>query len=409
MILNFFDNVEPNVLPVDEDEVDLSINITERSTERANLSVGYTEQYGMIGGGGVEFNNLAGTGQQLNVSYNRGANYGFSSSLANQQRGGYQSISVSLVNPWLFNTPNLVGASAFYSERGQGSSQSLYLPFDIVQLGGSLRWGRRFRWPDSFFRGSWIFQGSEKRYIGTENSLRSYLTGIRDQDIKVDKDGRSYISTLGISLVQAISRDSRNRPEFPTIGSEMALVSTLSGLFLGGNEDYHKHVLTLKWYLPLVSTKLVFYQMTKIGVIKQIREPDERSILPPEEKFYMGGTGIPYGEMLRGYRDNTVGPYDGRPLGATAMFKYSAELRLSLSENPTIYTLAFVDIGDAWEDFSHMDPFKLKRSAGVGVRMFMPMLGMLGLDMGYGFDNAGSDVSAGPRGWEMHFIFGQPF
>ncbi len=91
------------------------------------------------------------------------------------------------------------------------------------------------------------------------------------------------------------------------------------------------------------------------------------------------------------------------------MFKYSAEIRLSLSENPTIYTLAFVDIGNAWEDFSHMDPFKLKRSAGLGVRMFMPMLGMLGLDMGYGFDYVDADATAGPRGWEMHFIFGQPF
>ncbi|MEE9464392.1 MAG: outer membrane protein assembly factor BamA, partial [Candidatus Neomarinimicrobiota bacterium] len=208
-ILNFFDNVEPNVLPVDEDEVDLSINITERSTERANLSVGYTEQYGMIGGGGVEFNNLAGTGQRLNISYNRGTNTAFSSSLASQQRGGYQSISVSLVNPWLLNTPNLVGASAFYSERGQGSSQSLYLPFDIVQRGGSLRWGRRFRWPDSFFRGQWIFQGTEKRYIGGESALRSYLTGIREQDIKLDKHNRSYVSTLGVSFVQAITRDSR--------------------------------------------------------------------------------------------------------------------------------------------------------------------------------------------------------
>ncbi len=405
-ILNYFDNVEPNVLPVDEDEVDLSIQVTERSTERANLSIGYTEQYGMIGGGGLEFMNLAGTGQQLNLSYNRGADYNLFGSGAQSNRGAYQSLSLGLVNPWLFNTPNLVGLSLFYSERG--ASSTLYLPFDIIQRGGSARWGRRFRWPDSYFRGSWIFRGSEKRYVGDQESLQDYL-GVPDKYIQQTADEESYVSTVGISVTQAITRDSRNRPEFPTSGSELNLVSTISGMALGGHEDFHKHVFTVRWYVPLVSSKLVFFQSSKLGLIKQIRDPGSRSILPPEEKFYLGGTGIPYGEMLRGYRDNTVGPYLGRPLGASALFKYSAELRLSLSQNPTIFALVFMDLGNSWLDFSYVDPFKLKRSAGVGVRMFMPMLGMLGLDMGYGFDSAGSDTEPGPRGWEMHFIFGQPF
>lgn len=405
-ILNFFDNVEPNVLPVDEDEVDLSIKVTERSTERANLSIGYTEQYGMIGGGGLEFMNLAGTGQQLNLSYNRGANYNLFGSSAQLNRGAYQSISLGLVNPWMFNTPNLVGLSLFYSERG--GSSTLYLPFDIIQRGGSARWGRRFRWPDSYFRGSWIFRGSERRYVGSEEDLRNYL-GVLDKYIQPTGEERSYVSTVGISVTQSITRDSRNRPEFPTSGSEMSLVSTLSGMVLGGHEDFHKHVFTLRWYVPLLSSKLVFFQSSKLGLIKQIRDPNSRSILPPEEKFYLGGTGIPFGEMLRGYRDNTVGPYTSRPLGATALLKYSAELRLSLSENPTIYGLVFMDLGNSWLDFSYVDPFKLKRSAGVGVRMFMPMLGMLGLDMGYGFDSVNADREPGPRGWEMHFIFGQPF
>lgn len=85
------------------------------------------------------------------------------------------------------------------------------------------------------------------------------------------------------------------------------------------------------------------------------------------------------------------------------MLKYSAELRLSMSDNPTIYALAFIDMGNAWLDFSYVDPFNLKRSVGIGVRMYMPMLGMIGLDLGYGFDSVGY---GDPNGWETHFIFG---
>ena len=400
-ILNFFENVEPDVLPVDEDEVDLSIKVTERSTDRANLSIGYTEQFGMIGGGGLEFTNLLGTGQQLNLSYNRGAQTGYGLMSGGRRAAAYESVSISLLNPWLLNTPNTVGMSAFYSERGQSGLVS-YFPFDIVQWGGSARWGRRFRWPDSFFRGAWIFQGADKRYKGNSDDLIRYL-GVGP------KEGRDFVSTVGISLTQAITRDSRNRPEFPTMGSEMSWVSTLSGSILGGNEDFHKHVFTLKWYVP-ATEKLVFRQMMKIGAIRQMPDPEGWSILPPDEKFFMGGTGIPFGEMLRGYEDNTVGPLTsgGGPLGGTVMLKYSAELRLSLSDNPTIYILAFMDMGNTWRDFSYVDPFNLKRSVGMGVRMFMPMLGMLGLDMGYGFDSIESG-EPGPRRWQVHFIFGQPF
>jgi len=407
-ILNYFDNVEPQVLPVDEDEVDLAFEVQERSTDRANLSVGYTEQFGMIGGGGLEFNNLLGTGQKLVLNYNRGSRYGIAG-FRTQNQAAYQSASINLINPWVLNTPNLVGASAFYSNRGR-TGASYYLPFDIVTKGGSVRWGRRFRWPDSYFRGSWIFQGSDSRYYGDMDNLYGYLIGIRPEDIRRSSEGETYVSTIGIALTQSIVRDSRDRPEFPTMGSELTWTTTISGIILGGNEDFHKHVFDLTWYMPTLSPKLVFLQGVKLGITKTVKDETDRSILPPDEKFYLGGTGIPYGEMLRGYKDNSIGPFSasaGRPLGGTILFKYSAELRLSLSESPTIYTLAFLDMGNLWSGFEQADPFNLKRSVGGGVRMFMPMLGMLGLDAGYGFDEVLGDDD-GP-GWEVHFIFGQQF
>ena len=149
---------------------------------------------------------------------------------------------------------------------------------------------------------------------------------------------------------------------------------------------------------------------------------DDISIIPPSAQFIMGGTGIPYGEMLRGYKENRVGPSSNR---GNIMMKYSLEFRLSLSENPTIYALSFFEMGNVWSGFDATDPFDLKRSAGVGVRVFIPMLGMLGYDIGYGFDSTDYDaynncypvlvgncdnvIKTKPHGWEYHLIFGMPF
>ena len=96
------------------------------------------------------------------------------------------------------------------------------------------------------------------------------------------------------------------------------------------------------------------------------------------------------------------------------MLKYSFEFRLSLSENPTIYALSFFDMGNVWSSFDIVDPFDFKRSAGIGVRVFIPMLGMLGYDVGYGFDATDYDTYYNngivePHGWEYHLIFGMPF
>ena len=94
------------------------------------------------------------------------------------------------------------------------------------------------------------------------------------------------------------------------------------------------------------------------------------------------------------------------------MVKYSLEFRLSLSRNPTIYGLSFFEMGNVWNDIESLDPFDLKRSAGFGIRIFIPMLGMLGYDMGYGFDYTDYDSiynGTQPHGWEYHLIFGMPF
>ena len=161
-------------------------------------------------------------------------------------------------------------------------------------------------------------------------------------------------------------------------------------------------MLDLNWFIPL-HRKITISQIFKTGVLKELPSRKTYSIRTPNESFIIGGTGIPYGEMLRGYPDPARG--ENNILG-NYMMKYSLEFRMSLSENPTLYALSFVEMGNAWLDSSDLDPFNLKRSAGVGVRIFIPMLGMLGYDIGYGFDEGGTDE---PHGWEYHLIFGMPF
>jgi outer membrane protein insertion porin family len=390
-MLNYFANVVPDVIPRNDKEVDLEFAVEERSADRANLSISYSELYGFIGGGGVEFNNLMGTGQQLKLSYQQGVNYSFGSS----GTAAYKSMSIGYTEPWLFDTPNLVGGSVYYSERG--SRYSTYAPsmYDRNYYGGSIRFGRRFQWPDNYFQGVWSI-----------SYTHSEITSVYD-DSYADLLGSSY---GGVSISQVISRNSLDRPQFPTSGSNFSLTSTLSGGPLGGREDYHKHVLEMDNYTP-VWWKFVMKNSVEFGVVNKLNE-DAR--IMDYNKFYLGGAGMMVrGTSLRGYEENALGP--GKNIGGSwyaignTMLKYSFELRLSISENPVIYGLAFMEAGNLWEDLSTTDPFDLKRSVGFGARMFMQQIGMIGVDFGYGLDDVGYDDKDGPAGWKTHFIFGMPF
>jgi outer membrane protein insertion porin family len=302
--------------------------------------------------------------------------------------------------------------SYFYKTHGQGQGYA----FDTHQHGGYLRLGRRFKWPDYFFRGSWMIRGATNKYISQDPSYLYSYFNLEENDVKQEEEDYTFSST-GISIVQTITRDSRNHPEFPTSGSRSIWTSTLSGGFLGGNQDFHKHVLDFNYFIPLYNN-FTISQIFKAGILKKIDSKDDsHSIIPPSARFIMGGDGIPYGEMLRGYPQNKIGPinpYNGSSVGGKFMLKYSLEFRLSLSSSPTIYGLSFFEMGNVWSDIDDLDPFDLKRSAGIGIRIFIPMLGMLGYDIGYGFDYTDYDIltnsgSTEPHGLQHHIIFGMPF
>jgi len=404
-ILNYFSNVNPDVVPVDEDQVDLDITVEEKSSDRASANIGFTGEYGMTGGGGLEFNNFRGLGQKFLLSFNVGTNYSFYS---RTQPSKYRSFSLSFTDPMIFDTPNLVGASLFYTFRG--ASTNYYYPIDFTIRGGSTSWGRRFRWPDDFFRGNWVFRVTRKDYKGTKDDIMRFIG-------YTDPNDSTRTHSSGISITQVITRDSRDRPEFTTRGSRMVWEATLSGGSLGGNEDFHKHVLNLEWYTPTF-WKFVLMSSIKVGTIQPLpSEKGERSIIPFDERFVMGGNGIPYGNMLRGYPDNAIGPLtsNGGPLGGNTMVKFTTEFRFPFSENPVVYGLAFAEMGNVWNGLNMFEPFylprsgplNLKRAAGAGIRFFMPMIGMLGFDIGYGFDDITGDGK--PEGWTYTITFGQPF
>ena len=407
-LLNYFENVVPDISTISnsDNQVDIKLSVIEKETGRANFSMGYNEVQGLTGGGGFEFINFMGKGQMLSINYSKGLqnqlqNQSITSNSSNYN--DYESFSFSFREPRLFDTPNSIGFSLSHSEQGR-SSNSL-LKYDTVSDRFSVMFGRRFEWPDYFFKGNWSLSLRNTDYRGTLSELSDDF----DESIIVQESSTSgYASRKGVAISQIISRDSRNRPEFPTEGSKFLWSSTFSGSLLGGNESYHKQVFSFDWYSP-VYNEVVMFQNFKFGALLEL---DDNQFIPYSARFVMGGTGIPYGEMLRGYVDNGIGPkkissgYLSSD-GGKIMVKYSMELRYKFSDSPTIYGLIFGDAGNVWEDFESVDIFNLKRAVGIGVRIHMPMLGMLGYDVGYGFDSIYDDSNS-PSGWEHHLLFGMP-
>jgi outer membrane protein insertion porin family len=207
------------------------------------------------------------------------------------------------------------------------------IPLDIEVVGSSVQWGRRFKWPDDYFRGYWVLNISSKTYAGSQSDIDTYAGGLE--------------KTRGNGITQVISRDSRDRQEFTSRGSRFTWETTVSGGPLKGNEDFLKHVLNLEWYTPTF-WKFVLMSSLKLGVVRMLPSyNDEESIIPFDERFIMGGNGLMYGNPLRGYEDNRVGPLTSRgsPVGGNALAKVSTEFRVPFSENPVVYGLLFAENG----------------------------------------------------------------
>ncbi len=413
--LGYFDPEKLNVDFEPDPEkgiVDLKYTVEEKPSDQIELSGGYGA--GMIVGTlGLTFNNFslqnifnpsayrplpAGDGQKLSLRAQASGPY-------------YQNYSFSFVEPWLGGRkPNSLSVSVYNSRQTYGSDSTAQ---KFIVTGASAGLGQRLKWPDDFFT------------LYTALGYKHY--NIYQWSGFIYDDGVSN----NINLTAKLGRSSSGpNPIFPTRGSDINLSLEITPPFsLFSNKDYssmtpqekyqwieyHKWKFKGDWFTTLIGSKeggsraLVLHSKFEFGFLAYYNSEVGPS---PFEGFQVGGDGL-YGYNLygretiglRGYTNNSLTPASGGNL----YNKFSLELRYPLSLNPTatFYGLAFIEGGNAWYDFNEYNPFDLKRSAGFGVRVYMPMIGMLGVDWGYGFDEI--EGKTGVNGPQFHFVIGQQF
>jgi outer membrane protein insertion porin family len=380
--LNYFnpEKIKPDYALVDDKTVDLTYDVEEKSSDNINASVGYSGAFGLTGGLGFTINNFSiaeplsgGAGQVLSFQWQFGVG------------ASYRTFNIGFTEPWLMGKPTLLGVNLYDTRQN-------YV-YDLQQTGASIRIGRRFKWPDDFFRGDWILTG---QHNNVWYGAGIYAVGVTTQT----------------SITQIISRNSVDNPIFPVTGSTLSLSAELSGgPFLPGNVNFHKWILSSEWYMPLAnSTRLALYLSSTYGFLSPI---GSGASISPIDFFFMGGTGLGYISTipLRGYEDQSIGPRtaSGSITGGYAMTKQTMELRLAAAINPIpIYFLLFAEGGNVYASLSHANFFDLDRSAGFGARIQIAPIGLIGFDYGYGFDDV-YPKDGHADGWHFHFVFGKGF
>lgn len=377
-VMNYFnpEKLKPDVQPsaIDNTSVDIIYNVEERSTDTFNASIGFAGTFGLTGSIGFSFNNFSllepltgGSGQVFSFNWEFG------------QFSQYQTFSLSFTEPWLNDKPTTIGFNLF------DTRYSYY--FDMRRSGATINLGRRFKWPDDYWRGDWSFSAMYNNIIkGNSTSL--------------------FIPGSEFTISQKYSRISVNNQFFPTVGSRFSLSNNFALGALGiGTTDYLKTEFNYDAFNTLWTIdgqdRLVFMISTKWGYLASFKSD---STIPPIERYYMGGNGLSgWGVTpLRGYQDRTIGNTNG----SYVLAKYTAELRFAISLDPMpIYVYAFGEAGNVWDSFAKTDPFDLKRSAGVGIHLLINPIGMVGFSYGYGFDPVTGGKS--PSGWQFLFHLGQ--
>ena len=365
--------------PANDSTVNISYKVEEKSSDYLNASVGYSGAFGFSGAIGFTLTNFSlaepfqmGGGQVLNFNWQFGVG------------NFYRTFSLGFTEPWFMNTPTSLGFDV-YDTRQQ------YV-YDLQQSGLNFRIGRRLTWPDDFF----YVQGMVKfQYNNVIDGANYYQEGLT----------RQY--TIG----GAITRTDIDNPIFPSRGSKFSLNLELTGgPFLPGNVDYYKIDFKSEWYKPLFrSNRFVLYTSADLGYIGELKDGTR---IQPFEFYYMGGNGLIIATTpLRGYEDRSLGLRDqssNNVRGSSVMAKFTTEFRVALALEPIpIYLLAFAEAGNVYLDMKHTDLFNLKRSVGIGARILLNPIGLIGFDYGYGVDRKTVD-GADPQ-WLFHFQFGKGF
>jgi len=406
MYLNYFANVEPDYEVLENGDIDLSIKVEEKPTGQIMFGAGYSARDKLVGNIGLGIPNLFGNGQNASLNWDFGKTR--------------QTVEISFTEPWFRDTPTSVGFDIYQINR------KWYDEFTEETQGFSLRLGRRLSWPDNFFRVYWRYRWEKWRYYDFADDITRPSHPLRDVNLPLSYDHvfeflnpSSYVNRLALvkwprksaSTSFTILRDSRDLPQFATRGSVFSWYTELAAEFLGGNLAYHKHIFETRYYLKTF-WKFVLTFHAKVGVLDG-RDREAAEVYT--ERFSPGG--IDPDGMIRGYSDGVIGPVnpvDSTFLRGRSVLVYNMEYQFPIVEQQ-IYALLFADAGNAWRSGRAIRPFALRhkshldlfRSAGIGVRLVVPGMGVIGFDFAYGFDDPVPILEEG--GWRPHFQFGTTF
>jgi len=429
--LGYFDpeklGVTPTPNPVDG-TVDIEYKVEEKPSDQVELSGGWGGGR-VVGTLGLSFNNFSmrnifkpsswsplptGDGQRFSIRAQTNGLF-------------YQSYNMSFTEPWLGGKrPNSLSVSAFYSlfnstgekrytNDAEGNKITNPNRSTMKIIGTSVGFGRRLKWPDDFF--SMYTEASYNYYELTKYPYFILANG--------------YANDFNVKL--NITRNSVDAPIFPKNGSNFSLLGQFtppyslfnnkdySALSLGERYkfiEYQKYKFTAEWFTQLTNKRagegkearnLVLRTKIGYGILGWY---NRQVGVSPFERYYMGGSGLSGFQnfvareiiALRGYSDNSLSSQQGDPICA----RYTMELRYPISLNPqaTIFVLGFAEAGNTWAKYRDFNPFQVKRSAGFGLRVFLPMFGLLGLDYGWGFDNIPGNPGSGNGKGQFHFTLG---
>ena len=411
--LGYFDQTQIGVNPVPDPQtgtVDLEYTVVEKSTSQLELQGGWGANR-VVGTLGLNFNNFSaknirnkrawqplptGDGQTINIRAQSNGLY-------------FQSYNASFTEPWLGGKkPNSFTGTIYHNVQSNGVQASDPNRQSLLITGINFGLGQRLKWPDDYFT---LYQRLEFRRF----NLNNFPTGFLNYN-KGISNNVNYKFTLG--------RNNTDVPIFPTRGSQISFAAELTPPFsllrddidyksLSSEErfklvEYHKWKLNADWFAPITS-KLVIRTHGEFGYLGSYNKDLG---LPPFERFYVGGDGLANFVIdgreiigLRGYTNNSITPGGGGAL----YNKYVFEMRYIIANNPSaqVFPLIFMEGGNNYDNFWDYRAFNLKRSAGAGLRIYMPMFGLMGVDVAYGFDPEPNGAAA--SGWQTHFIIGQQF
>ena len=403
--------IMPNPIPISDELVDIEWNLEESASDQFEISGGWGANM-FIGSIGVQLNNLSlknffksdkwtpypqGQAQQMRIQAQTNGSY-------------YNQFSLSVTDPWFGGKkPNSLTVSTHYSSQTDPYTSAR----DYFRTTGvSVGLGRRLAWPDTYFT------------LYNELSYQSYVLNDWQENF-IFSNGQSNI----FAFKTVFGRNSVDQPIYPRTGSDFSISVSLTPPYsLFENKDYtepsmtdderykwieyHKWEFKGQWFTPISkNNKLVLMAKAEMGLLGSYNKDK----LSPFEGFEVGGDGMSgydiYGVEiigLRGYENSSLTPGYGNNEHARAYNKYTVELRypIMLQPSTTIYGLIFAEGGNAFSSWRDFDPLNLKRSLGGGIRLYLPIVGMIGFDMAYGFDH---DVFGNKGGWQPHFMIGTQF